>query len=139
MGWQWAEAWALTWKWYLLLGGTLFAVRFASQLEPKKTWLLPVTYVLLVGVAGWRTMPVYLLVGEDRRDAAGYLRQSQGLQSTCGGVALANYLEQFHKHRVSEREISRAARTTSEGSTTANLLRAAREFGLTNATARALS
>ncbi|MBA4147731.1 MAG: hypothetical protein H0X66_06415 [Verrucomicrobia bacterium] len=138
-GWQWAEAWAHTGKWYALLGGALFGIRFAAAGETKRPRGLTLACALLIGVVAWRTMPMYFLLGEKQRDRDGYLRQSSRLECTCGGVALANYLEQFCNRTVSEREITKASRTTWEGSTAANLLYAAQSYGLTNAAVRQLT
>jgi ABC-type bacteriocin/lantibiotic exporter with double-glycine peptidase domain len=59
---------------------------------------------------------------------------------TCDAVALLNCLERFHQHPpLTEREVSRICGVTAEGSTTSDLVKAARYFGLTNATARVLT
>ena len=51
-----------------------------------------------------------------------------------------NYLEQFRGVKnLTEREVSRICGVTTEGSTMTALVKAARHFGLTNATARGLS
>jgi ABC-type bacteriocin/lantibiotic exporter with double-glycine peptidase domain len=55
-------------------------------------------------------------------------------------VALLNYLERYRQHSpLTEREVSRVCGVTAEGTTTSALVDAARQFGLTNATARVLT
>jgi len=86
-----------------------------------------------------RTVPVYFLLDAGRRDENGCVRQSKQIEVTCGAVALLNYLERYRHHPpLSEREVSMVCGVTSEGTTTTALVKAARHFGLTNATARVL-
>src|SRR5687767_1048879 len=75
-GWPWAEGWAHTCKWYGLLCGALFGIRFALALEKKRPRGLTVACVLLVTVVALRTMPVYFLLSKGHWDKQGYLRQS---------------------------------------------------------------
>lgn len=87
-----------------------------------------------------RTVPVYFLLGNGQRDAHGFVRQSERLEVTCGAVALLNYLERYRQHPpLTERELARVCDVTVEGTTTAALVRAARQFGLRDATARVLT
>jgi hypothetical protein len=145
IGWQLAETWAHTGKWYALLAGAIFAISFACSIERQtpsrlRRLLHATACLLFIGVVAWRTAPVYFLMKEGQRDSNGYLRQSKEFECTCGAVALANYLQSFRGYSpVSEREITKICRTTVEGSTTANILRAAEYFGLKNATARTIT
>jgi hypothetical protein len=87
-----------------------------------------------------KSIPIFFLLDAGRRDTAGLLRQSERIEVTCGAVALLNYLERCKNHpQLSEREVAQACGVTLEGTTTAALIRAARHYGLTNATARVLT
>lgn len=87
-----------------------------------------------------RTITIYFLLGDGRRDANGYLRQSADYEFTCGAVALLNYLERFRgATNLTERAVACACRVTAEGATTADIVRGARHFGVSNATARVLT
>ncbi len=145
-GWPLAEWYAHAGKWWTLLAGVMlgYGIALGAKKIPPSRWRRFSYYLVLlcvVGLVGRRTMPVYLFLKPDagRRDANGYMLQSLDHEYTCAGVALLNYLE---RHRdvtnLTERVVTEACGTTMEGSTTIMLLRAARSFGLTNATARVL-
>jgi len=140
-----AEWFAHSGKWLVLLAAAAAGNGFicgAKQIPPTP-WRKAFYLAALLGLAGlvvWRTVPVYFLLGDGRRDADHFVRQSADYEYTCGAVALLNYLEQFRGAKnLTEREVSRICGVTTEGSTTTALVRAARQFGLTNATARVLS
>ncbi|MEI6786479.1 MAG: cysteine peptidase family C39 domain-containing protein [Verrucomicrobiota bacterium] len=137
-----AEWFAHSGKWFILLGAGSFGhgmICGLRQIPPQRPRRL-LYFVALLGLATLivlRTAPVYVLLGDGERDAEGRVRESERLESTCGAVALLNYLEVYrHLPALTERELSRLCGVTREGSTTRGLLKAARHFGLTNATAR---
>ncbi len=141
-----AAGWfAHTGKWLVLLAAMMFGHGWicAGKLVPpgRTRRIFYFTAVLgMMVLIGWRTLPVYFFLGDGRRDADGYLRQSQAYEVTCGAVALLNYLEQFRQHPpLTEREVSRVCGVTLEGSTTAALVKAAHHYGVTPATARVLT
>ena len=132
-------------KWLILLAGMMFGhgwICAAKLIPPDRTRRIFyfTTVFGLVALIGWRTMPVYFLLGDGQRDTDGYLRESPTLEVTCGAVALLNYLEQFRQHPpLTEREVSRICGVTTEGTTTGTLVNTAHQFGLTNATAHVLT
>jgi len=132
-------------KWLILLAGILFGhgwICAGKLIPPGRTRrIFYFTAVLgMVALIGWLTMPVYIFLGDGRRDRDGYLRESQTFEVTCGAVALLNYLEQFRHHPpLTEREVARVCGVTTEGTTTGALVKAAQQFGLTHATARVLT
>jgi hypothetical protein len=140
-----AEWFAHSGKWLVLLAVAAAGHGFiggAKQIPPtagRKVFY----FAAVLGVAAlvlWKTVPVYFLLGDGQRDADGFVRESEKLEVTCGAVALLNALEQFHGAKnLTEREVSKVCGVTQEGTTTAALVRAARHFGLTNATARGLT
>jgi uncharacterized membrane protein YhaH (DUF805 family) len=139
-----AEWFSFSGKWWVLLVGVMFGHGLASGLKQiPRLWPRRALYFcavsVLLGLVCVRTMPVYFLLGDGRRDANGYLRQSADYEYTCGAVALLNYLEQFGGvNGLTERDVSKVCGTTMSGSTTTALVRAAHAYGLTNATARVL-
>jgi hypothetical protein len=132
-------------KWLVLLAGMMFGhgwICGGKQIPPGRTrrifYFIAVLGIVALVVA--RTVPVYFLLGDGRRDVDGLVRQSEKIESTCGAVALLNYLEQFRHHApLTEREVSRICGVTAEGTTTCALVNAAHQFGLTNAAARVLT
>jgi hypothetical protein len=132
-------------KWLILLGAMLFGhgwICGSKQVPPERIRrFLYFTAVLgIVALIVSRSVPVYFLLGDGRRDADGMVRQSEKIETTCGAVALLNYLEQYRHHPpLTEREAAHICGVTVEGTTTAALVRAARQFGLTNANARMLT
>jgi hypothetical protein len=137
-----AAGWfGLSGKWMVLLSAMLAGhgwVMGARQLPARG--VVRFAYFIavfgIVALAADRTLPVYVLLGDGRRDSEGFLRQSETIEATCGAVALLNYLERYRHHPpLTEREVSRVCGVTFEGTTTAALVRAARTFGLTNAAA----
>ncbi len=140
-----AEWFAHSGKWLVLFTAVTAGHGFicaAKQIPPTIARKL-FYFIALFGMAGlvvWRTVPVYFLLGDGRRDAAHLMRESADCEYTCGAVALLNYLEQFHgATNLTEREVSKVCGVTTEGCTTAALVRAAQHFGLTNASARVLT
>ncbi len=146
-GWgaDFAEGFAHSGKWLVLLTALLFGHGWicGSRQAPVGTARRIFYYVALLGMmtmVAARTVPVYFLLDAGRRDANGYLRQSEKVEVTCAAVALLNYLERYQGHPpLTERDVSRVCGVTAEGTTTAGLLQAARSYGLTHATARVLS
>lgn len=140
-----AEWFAHSGKWLILLGAMMLGhgwICGSQQIPPGRTRrIFYFTAVLGAGaLVILRTLPVYFLLGDGRREADGILRESEKLEVTCGAVALLNYLEQYRHHPpLTEREAARICGVTVEGTTTAALVRAARQFGLANATARVLT
>ena len=141
-----AAGWfAYSGKWLVLLGGMIFGhgwVCGGKQIPPGRTrrifYFIAVLGIVALVVA--RTVPVYFLLGDGRRDVDGFVRQSEKVETTCGAVALLNYLEQYRQHAsLTEREMARACGVTAEGATTSALVSAAHQFGLTNSTARLLT
>lgn len=144
MGATLAEWFAHSGKWLVLLTAAAFGhglILGSGQIPPTRARKL-VYFSAVLGIAGlvfWRTVPVYFLLGDGKRDASNLVRQSADYEYTCGAVALLNYLEQFRGAKnLTEREVSRICGVTTEGSTTSALVRAAQHFGLTNTTARVL-
>ena len=140
-----AEWFAHSGKWLVLLAAAAAGNGFicgAKQIPPTP-WRKAFYFTALLGLAGlvvWRTVPVYFLLGDGRRNTDHFVRQSADYEYTCGAVALLNYLEQFRGAKnLTEREVSKICSVTTEGSTMAALVRAAHHFGLTNATARVLN
>lgn len=140
-----AEWFAHSGKWMMLLAVVMFGhawIMGAALLPSSKPRRL-VYSVAILGVAALaisRSAPVYLLLDEGRRDDKGCLLQSRRIEVTCAAVALLNYLERHRNHApLTEREVSRVCALTMEGTTTAALIKAARHYGLTNATARVLT
>jgi uncharacterized membrane protein YhaH (DUF805 family) len=140
-----AEWFAFSGKWWLLLAGAMFAHGLGCGWKQiPRPWPRRALYfgalLVLMGLVGVRTVPVYFLLGDGQRDASGYLRQSKDYEFTCAAVALLNYLEQYRGvNGLTEREVSKTCGVTVEGTTIAALVRAARTYGLTNATARVLT
>ena len=132
-------------KWLMLLAAVVFGhVLIRGLKQVPATGLRRIFYftavIGLMALIFFRTVPVYFLLGDGKRDADGFLRQSADYEYTCGAVALLNYLEKYRgRNSLTEREVSQACGITSEGSTTSALVRAARSYGLTNATARVLN
>lgn len=140
-----AEWFAHSGKWFTLLAAVLFGhgcICGAAQVPAGKTRRI-LYFVAALGITTLiltRTVPIYFLLDEGRRDDAGCLRQSQKIEVTCGAVALLNYLERYQHHPpLTEREVARICGVTAEGTTTSALVKAARHFGLTNATARVVT
>ncbi|HEX7655113.1 MAG TPA: cysteine peptidase family C39 domain-containing protein [Verrucomicrobiae bacterium] len=129
---KWQVLWAvacLGWGW---VGG-------AGQLPPRmfNRIFFYLASLGLLALVLQRSLPVYFLLGDGRRDRVGILREAETVESTCAAVALANYLERFAgRPPVTEREIARVCGVTMEGTTPAGLLRAAYQYGLTNAELR---
>jgi hypothetical protein len=140
-----AEWFAFSGKWWVLLAGAMCGHGLACGLKHiPRSWSRRAPYfgalVILMGLVGLRTAPVYFLLDNGNRDANGYLRQSGNYEYTCAAVALLNYLEQYRGFKgLTEREVSKACGVTVEGTTTSALVRAARSYGLTNATAQRLN
>jgi hypothetical protein len=140
-----ADWFAHSGKWLVLLGGMVFGhgwICGGKQIPPagmrRILYFIPVLGIVALMVA--RTVPVYFLLGHGRRDADGLVRQSEQVETTCGAVALLNYLEQYRQHApLTEREVARVCGVTAEGTTTRALVNTAHQFGLTNATARVLT
>jgi hypothetical protein len=140
-----AEWFAHSGKWFVLLAAMMFghgwicgAQQFPAGRARRIFYSVAVLGVVAMTVS--RTIPVYFLLDDGQRDENGCLRQSKKVEVTCGAVALLNYLERHRKHApLTEREVSRVCGVTVEGSTTSALVKAARHFGLTNATARVLT
>ena len=139
-----AEWFAHSGKWLMLLAVVAFGhALICGLMQIPPTRLRRIFYFAavlgLMALICFRTVPVYFLLGDGRRDVDGFIRQSADYEYTCGAVALLNYLETFcGRSGLTEREVSQACGVTSEGSTTSALVRAARSYGLTNATARVL-
>jgi len=140
-----AEWFAHSGKWLVLLGALMLGfgwIAGAGQMPmgaARRIFYFTAIFGMTALVIA-RTVPVYVFLGEGRRDADGYLRQSELIEVTCGAVALLNYLERYqHRRGLTEREVSRVCGVTAEGSTTAGIVLAAHYFGLTNATARVLT
>ena len=139
-----AEWFAHSGKWLVLFAAAAAGNGYicgAKQIPPT-SWRRVFYFAALSGLAGlvvWRTMPVYFLLGDGRRDERGFMRQSAKYEFTCGAVALLNYLERYQHHStMTEREVSRVCGVTAEGTTISALVNAARQSGLTHATARVL-
>ena len=140
-----AEWFAYSGQWLVLLAATGFGSGFilgAKQI-PASPWSRILYFAAIIGIAGLvvgRTVPIYFLLGDGRRDADHFVRQSADYEYTCGAVALLNYLEQFcGSKNLTEREVSEICGVTTAGNTTTALVRAAHHFGLGNASARVLS
>lgn len=139
-----AEWFAHSGKWLLLLAGVMFvhgwiigAAQLPGGVSRRTLYSIAILGVAILAIS--RSTPVYFLLDQGRRDEKGCLRQSTKIEVTCAAVALLNYLERHRNHAaLTEREVSRVCALTMEGTTTSALLRAARHYGLTNATARAL-
>lgn len=132
-------------KWLILLGAMSFGHSWicgAKQIPAGRARrifyfaaVLGMTTLILS-----RTVPVYFLLGNGQRDAHGFVRQSERLEVTCGAVALLNYLERYRQHPpLTERKVARVCGVTMEGTTAAALVRAARQFGLHDTSARVLT
>ena len=141
-----AAAWfALSGKWLVLLAVMFFGHGWVcgSQQAPLGAIRRIFYHVALLGIATLvisRTVPVYIFLDAGRRDEAGCLRQSDKIETTCGAVALLNYLERYQHHApLTEREVSRICNITPEGTTPSHLVNTARYYGQTNATARVLT
>lgn len=141
-----AAAWfAQSGKWLVLLAAMFFGHGWicGSRQTPLGFTRRIFYYVAILGVAALvisRTVPVYIFLDAGRRDEAGCLRQSEKIETTCGAVALLNYLERYQHHApLTEREVSRICGVTPEGTTPSHLVDAARYYGQTNATARVLT
>jgi predicted double-glycine peptidase len=132
-------------KWFVLLGAMLVGHGWicVTRQIPAAFARRIFYFVAVLGIVSLvmvKTVPVYFLLGEGRRDENGCVRQSETIEVTCGAVALLNYLERFQHHApLTEREVSRNCGVTTEGTTTAAIISAARAYGLTNATARVLT
>jgi len=140
-----AEEFAHSGKWLVLFAAAAAGHGYicgAGQIPPAAARKL-FYFTALFGMATlvvWRTVPVYFLLGEGKRDAGHFVREAADYECTCGAVALLNYLEQFcGVKNLTERSVSEACGVTLEGSTTAALVRAAHHFSLTNAIARVLT
>lgn len=132
-------------KWLVLFGAMLLGhgwICGARQIPSRFTQRI-FYHVALLGMLAFaisRTIPIFFLLDAGQRDKTGCLRQSQKVETTCAAVALLNYLERYQNHPpLTEREVARACGVTMEGTTTSALLRAAKHFGQTNATARVLT
>jgi hypothetical protein len=142
---EFAEWFAHAGKWFVLLFAVVFGhgrIFGASQTPAGKVrrifYFVAVLGIITLIIA--RTMPIYFLLDAGARDDQGCLRESEKFEVTCGAVALLNYLERYAHHApLTEREVSQACGVTAEGTTTTVLVRAAKSFGLTNATARMLT
>jgi hypothetical protein len=140
-----AEWFAHAGKWWVLLGAVMFGHGLAcGRKQVPRPWPGRVLYfgalLVLTGLVLYRTVPVYFLLGDGNRDADGCVRQSANHEYTCAAVALLNYLEQYrNSRRLTEREVSQRCGITTEGTTTAALVRAAHKYGLTNANVRVLN
>ncbi len=140
-----AEWFAHSGRWLALLGAMMFGHGWicGTGQTPKPKARRIFYFVAVWGMAALvisRTVPVYFLLGDGRRDTNGCLRQSKQVEATCGAVALLNYLERYAQHTpLTEREVSRVCGVTEEGTTTSALVKAARYFGQTNATAQVLT
>lgn len=132
-------------KWLVLLAAMTFGhgwICRSRQLPPG--WARKIFYyAALLGMfflCVTKTIPVYFLLDDGKRDAAGLVRQSDKIEVTCGAVALLNYLERYQNHPpLSERDVAQVCRVTLEGTTTSAIVCAAHRYGLTNATARVLT
>jgi hypothetical protein len=150
-GWIAAEWFAHRGKWFVLLAGTLAALGFTVVAEKVPGYgnsrrailrrlLLVAAVALVIGTVIHRTIPIYPWLDAGMRDPSGLLRQSLRFEFTCAPVALANYLERFADGPLlTEQAISRDCRTTREGSTQSDVLRAARRHGLARAECRKLT
>jgi hypothetical protein len=140
-----AEWFAHSGRWLLLLAAMLVGHGWivGAGHTPSGSGRRIFYYVAVFGIAALvisRTLPIYFLLENGRRDANGILRQSERVEATCGAVALLNFLERYAHHEpLTEREVSRVCGVTAEGSTTTALVKAARHFGQTNATAQVLT
>ncbi|MEI6074448.1 MAG: cysteine peptidase family C39 domain-containing protein [Verrucomicrobiota bacterium] len=140
-----AEWFAYAGQWLVLLVATGFGSGFifGAKQMPTSPWKRTLYFATVIGIAGLvvgRTMPIYFLLGDGRRDADHFVRQSAEYEYTCGAVALLNYLEQFcGSKNLTEREVSKICGVTTAGTTTTALVRAAHHFGLGNASARVLN
>jgi uncharacterized protein len=134
-GWQLAEYWTQTARWYIYAAALLCGLGIAAGTERQshraaRRWVYAFAVLFVVLVTSWRTFPLYVVLppGESMRDERGFMRQT--VEFTCGPVALANLLERYHGHPpFSERRIAKLAGTTYEGTTTAGLIRAAEQLG----------
>jgi uncharacterized membrane protein YhaH (DUF805 family) len=139
-----AEWFAFSGRWWILLAGAMVMHGIiTSRQQIPSSWLRRIFYfgamLALAGLVISRTIPIYFLLGDGRRDSNGDLVESKDYEYTCGAVALLNYLEQFHGVKgLTEREVSKICGVTVEGSTTTAVVNAARAYGLTNATARVI-
>jgi hypothetical protein len=135
---------ALSGKWLVLLAAVMCGHALASRLKqiPPAGLRRGFYFAALCGLLALiilRTVPIYFLLGDGKRDADGFMRESADYEYTCGAVALLNYLEKYRGvNGLTERDVSKACGITAEGCTTSALVRAARGYGLTNATARVL-
>jgi predicted double-glycine peptidase len=135
-GWQAAEWWAQTGKWYFFGTAGLFFLGVASQhegfpLARRNILLHSVAVLAFLWITVWRTCPVYAFLPRGEiRDKTGCLRQT--MPYTCGPVSLANLLEHYGmgNESTTERELARLSGTTYEGTTMSGLTRAARANGL---------
>ena len=140
-----AEWFAHFGRWLVLLAASVAGHGFiCGAKQIPRTAMRRIFYcTAFMGLAGlvvWRTVPVYFLLGEGRRDADYFVRESEDYECTCGAVALLNALEQFYGAKnLTEREVSKVCGVTMEGSTTASLVLAAHHYGLTNTAARVLT
>jgi hypothetical protein len=135
-GWQAAEWWAQTGKWYFFGTAGLFVLGVASRREtfrPAQSQALvhAIAVLAFLWITVWRTYPVYAFLSHGVvRDKTGCLRQT--VEYTCGPVSLANLIEHYGMRNewTTERELSRLSGTTCEGTTMSGLIRAARTSGL---------
>jgi uncharacterized membrane protein YhaH (DUF805 family) len=131
-------------KWLVLLAAVAFGHALTGSLKqiPPAGLRRIIYFIAVSGLTAlmfFRTIPIYFLLGDGQRDADGYMRESADYEYTCGAVALLNYLEKYRgANGLTERDVSKACGITAEGSTTSALVRAARSYGITNATARVL-
>jgi hypothetical protein len=131
-GWEAAEWWAQTGKWYFFGIAGLFFLGVASRSEKfplarHNILLHSVAVLAFLWITVWRTCPVYAFLPRGViRDETGCLRQT--VPYTCGPVSLANLLERYGMGNAftTERELSRLSGTTYEGTTMSGLIRAAR-------------
>ncbi len=134
--WQVAEFWAHAGKWHVFSAAGMLVLGVAARTETSGRGLAGASLhvfaaLLIVCLTLWRTIPVYLFLGgETRRDAEGFLRQT--VPYTCGPVSLANLMERSGMSTPpgAERELSRLAGTTWEGSTMSGLIAAASRVGM---------
>ena len=80
-------------KWLILLAGMMFGhgwICGGKQIlpPPARRILYFIAVLGIVALAVTQTVPVYFLLGDGRRDADGFVRQSEKVESTCGAVAL---------------------------------------------------
>ena len=133
--WLVAEWWAQRGKWFVFAGFTLLFLSLGAGLEEVsgrrgRVVVCGGAVLMVVWVTVWRTIPIYTFIPrETTRDDNGFIRQT--MRNTCGPVSLGNFIEQCcGERKVTEREITRLAGTTYEGTTVGGLMRAAIKMDL---------